>query len=39
LTFSSFTPIVGAMFRDLKDLTHEENGKHLAMLMNKPECY
>jgi hypothetical protein len=37
--FPSFTPIVVAILRDLKDVAHAKNGEELTMLMNKLEFY
>jgi hypothetical protein len=39
LAFTSFLPIRIALFGDCYHLTHANNGKFLAMLMNKLELY
>ena len=39
LAFSSFPPVVVAIFRNRKDMAHPKNREELAMLMNKLEFY
>ncbi len=39
LTFPPFTPVIGAIFRNVKDLAHAKNGEYLTMLMKKLEFY